>query len=69
MDPDPDPGGSKTRGSGFVSAILVPVVVVEIHGAGLSLVLKVEQVYELQLFLLDEKIHAVFDLTGHHWWS
>ncbi len=45
---------------------MVPVVVVEVDGAGLSLVLEVEQVDELQLLLLDEKIHAVFDLTGHY---
>ncbi len=72
MDPDPDPGGPKTRGSGFESATLVPVVVVEVDGAGLSLVLQVEQVDELQLLLLlDKKVHAVFDLTGHYcgWWS
>jgi hypothetical protein len=64
---DPDPGGPKTRGSGGSgSATLVPVVVVEVDGAGVSLVLEVEQVDKLQLLLLDEKIDAVFDLTGHY---
>jgi hypothetical protein len=67
---DPDPGRPKIRGSGFGSATLVPVVVVKVDGAGLSLVLQVEQVDELQLLLLlDEKVHAVFDLTGHYLWS
>jgi hypothetical protein len=67
---DADPGGPITRGSGgsgFGSATLVPVVVVEVQGAGLSLVLQVEQVDKLQLLLLDEKIDAVFDLTGHYY--
>jgi len=72
LDPDTDPGGPKTRGSGGSgSATLVPVVVVEVHGAGLSLVLEVEQADELEFLLLDEKVDAVFDLTGHYcgWWS
>jgi hypothetical protein len=42
-------------------------MVVEVHGAGLSLVLQVDQVDELELLLLDEKIDAVFDLTGHYY--
>jgi hypothetical protein len=71
MDPDPDPRGPKQRGSGSGFATLVPVVMVEVDGAGLSLVLQVEQADELEFLLLDEKVDAVFDLTGHYcgWWS